>query len=330
MSQNLRSVTELVRRIPLDVVLTYNDVRPRKEGNFTTRFKNKRLNIVVTGEDLWFDNDASIGGRGPIDLALHLHLGVSPKNPSAKQFREAVLWLYELRGGPNQVFSPTGTSSALSSGPVAPQNFEQQSATLAIREDMRWPLVRSYLVDVRRLPGRMVDDLYESGDLYPSFSEKHPQATAACFIHRDLDGVPRGATLRSTNPNSAFQQSIGAKAGAWFRIGNIGASSAMIVTEAPIDAVSYTAMYRPEGVSVLSMGCCHVFPRLIEVAQERGQQLVVALDNAPEADEAFRKCVEYQRLHFPNGEPPTRHAPLRKDWNDDLRFALPTSRGAHL
>jgi len=83
---------EHARGTSLDQLLAYHGLLSRKEGS-TMRYKNDRFNIVVSDGGLWFDNTASLGGRGAIDLILHVKFGVNPRTASSQQFREAVAWL---------------------------------------------------------------------------------------------------------------------------------------------------------------------------------------------------------------------------------------------
>lgn len=298
------------REILLGTILQHVGLTPRREGT-TTRYKNDQFNIVVSPNNLWFDNAAAVGGRGPIDLALHLKCRANPRLASAHHLREALDWLADLR--PLNLPPPSAQS------PELPRpSFEDQAARLAIRDDDRWPLARNYLVRSRRLPGQLVDELAKSNDIYASFSTTQPELTGVCFVHRNLEGQPRGATIRpvTAEPSAAF--SIGEKTGAWFTLGFPAHAREAIVVEAPIDAISYWAMKPTDNAVVLAMSAAHVFPSVLKATHERKWQLTVAFDNDAGGKTGWDRCLENHGVLYPNDPPPSRMTPALKDWNKDL------------
>ena len=315
------TVLDQVRQIPLESILAYHGLAPRREGT-TTRYKGEAANIVLTGSQLWFDNATSVGGRGVIDLVLHLRYGVSPRAAGRHDFENAVRWL--------STFQP-GAAVTLPSHQDRPEppkeTFEQQAARLAIRDDERWSAARRYLLDVRGLPSDLVDGLYHQGDVYASFSEKRPGKTGACFVHRDLAGRPCGATIRPIDQDPAFPISIGEKRTAWFTLGDLGSAKEVVVTEAPIDAISYVAIRRSPDTAVLAMSGSHVFRPVLQAAHDRRWHLAVAFDNDHAGLAGYESCRENQDLLFPDDPPVQRIAPRGKDWNDDLRQGVSATRG---
>jgi len=313
------------RDIPLGTILGHFGLTPRREGA-TARYKNDQYNIVVSPNNLWFDNAAAIGGRGAIDLTLHLKYQANPRMASNADLRDAIDWLAAFQPG-------TGPTASM---PVAPQpaflkeSFASQTARLAIRDDARWPLARDYLLRSRRLPGDLVGQLYEHKDIYASFSRTRPEVTCVCFVHRNLEREARGATIRSTTPGPSSACSIGEKTTAWFTIGNPRHATRAIVVEAPIDAISYAAMNRTDGAVVAAMSCAHVLPSVLQAAHERRWPLTVAFDNDPAGNAGWERCQETQRLLYPNDPAPQRIMPVAKDWNDDLCAAPRRSHGRSL
>lgn len=313
-----------LRDIPLGPILGYFGLTPRQEGS-TTRYKNDRFNIVVGGNALWFDNAASVGGRGAIDLILHLKYGVNPRSASDRDLQEAMRWLATFR--PETV----STAETATSAPSAlKESFTSQAARFAIRDDARWPLARNYLLNTRRLPSDLIDQLYHQGDLYASFSQARPEQTGVCFVHRNLAGEVRGATIRTAADGSGFCQSIGEKQGAWFTLGDPCQANRAVLVEAPIDAISYVALKRPEKAVVLAMSCSHVFRPVLQAAHERLWPLTVGFDNDRAGHAGWERCQEDQRLLYPDDPPARRIVPAGKDWNDDLRAAPGLGHGRRL
>jgi hypothetical protein len=314
-----------IRELPLGTILGQFGLMPRREGS-TTRYKNDQYNIVVSPNNLWFDNAASVGGRGAIDLTLHLKCRANPRLASEANIREAIGWLAAFEPGTDAAASV----ALMPKAGLVRESFANQTARLAIRDDARWPMARNYLAQSRRLPRELVNRLFERGDIYASFSKSRPELTGVCFVHRDLEGQPRGATIRNASAGPGPSFSIGEKANAWFTLGNPRHAHRAIVVEAPIDAISYAAMKRTDGAVVAAMSCAHVFPSVLQAAHERRWPLTVAFDNDPAGNTGWERCQETQRLLYPNDAPALRIQPAAKDWNDDLCAAARHSQGRRL
>jgi hypothetical protein len=314
---------EEARQISLDAILTSQGLHAHREGS-TARYKNDQFNIVTSGHGLWYDNAVSIGGRGAIDLALHLRCNVQPRLASPAQIHQALQWLGELShvplipSGPQTLDQPT------------PEPFERQAARLAIRDDARWPMVRHYLVRSRRLPHDLVEELHTRGDIYASFSEARPEQTHVYFAHRSLEGDIRGATIRTASEGSGFLFSIGEKQAAWFTVGDLKTAQALVVVEAPIDAASYQALRSNPDTAILATSCSHVFQPILEAAHERKWPLTIAFDNDRAGHAGADRCLAHYAALYPADPAPYRQCPVLKDWNDDLRAAISLSHGRGL
>lgn len=304
-------LAETVRRIPLEAIFAYYGLIPRREGA-SLRYKSDRVNIVAGGNALWFDNAASVGGRGPIDLLLHLRYGVAPKQAASRDVAEAIRWLAEFHPTPG-----VGIPAQPIQAPKPRESFEAQAAKFALRDDARWPMVRSYLVGVRALPTDLVDAAYGRLDLYASFPIRHPARTNVCFVHRDLGGNVRGATTRPADGGDGFL-SIGEKQGAWFTLGDVATASRLVITEAPIDALSYAALHRPDRTVILAMSGAHVYEPVLRAAHDRLWPISVGFDNDRAGNAGWERCRENHRILFPDDAPPRRIVPAGKDWNEDL------------
>jgi hypothetical protein len=322
------SLIEQVREIPLESILAYHGLAPRLEGT-TARYKNDRFNIVVGGNGLWFDNAASVGGRGAIDLILHVKYGVNPRRVSDRQFREAVGWLAIFEPGAG-VMNAGGGLAATPQPPLPKESFVSQAARLAIRDDARWLLARNYLLHVRRLPSNLIDQLFHRGDIYASCSEARPEKTGVCFVHRNLAGDIRGATIRAATDGPGFPLCIGEKQGAWFTLGDPERSSRAVLVEAPVDAISYAAIKLPEEAVILSLSGSHASRPVLDAAHGRRWELVIGFDNDRAGNAGWERCRENYTLLYPDDPSPSRTLPVRKDWNDDLRAAPRHSHGRRL
>jgi hypothetical protein len=311
------------RQLPLDAVLASQGLNARREGS-TTRYKDERFNIVTSNHGLWFDNAASVGGRGAIDLALHLQCKVQPRHASPSQIHEAIQWLGTLSNAP----APVASVPAALQKPEK-ESFSSQAARLAVRDDPRWPLARHYLLQVRRLPGDLVDHLHQAGDIYATFSQERPQQTGVCFVHRNLGDDACGATIRNIGTGSG-SFSIGEKQAAWFAIGDPAGARQAVLVEAPIDAISYAALKRPEETIILSVSGSHATRPVLDVAHARRWELAIGFDNDGPGHAGWEHCRDNYALLYPDDPRPSRTPPAGKDWNDDLRTALRHSQGRRL
>jgi hypothetical protein len=311
-----------VREIPLESILACHDLTSHREGS-TTRYKNDQFNIVTTGNGLWFDNAASVGGRGAIDLILHLKFGAHPRMASDRQFHEAIDWLETFQPG-------TGTEPPAQGPPKATlfkESFASQAARLAIRDDARWPMAQSYLIQTRRLPADMVNRLHDRGNIYASVSQLYPEQTGVCFVHRNLQGEARGATIRSIAAGPGYAFSIGEKAGAWFALGDPAQVARAVLVEAPIDAISYAALREPQATVVLAMSGSHASRAVLEVAHERRWEMAIGFDNDRAGHAGWERCRENYEFLYPDDPQPSRIIPRGKDWNEDLMMAPRLNRG---
>ena len=322
------SLVEQVREIPLESILAHHGLAPRPEGAMA-RYKNDQFNIVTGGNGLWFDNAASVGGRGAIDLILHLKYGAHPRMASDREFREAIGWLATFEPGTG-VMNAGGVLAAAPHPQPPKESLASQAARLAIRDDARWPLARNYLLHARRLPSHLVDHLYHRGDLYASFSEARPEKTGISFAHRNLAGEVRGATIRAAADGPGFPLCIGEKQGAWFTLGDPGRTSRAVLVEAPIDAISYAALKWPEEAVILAMSGSHASRPVLDAAHGRRWELAIGFDNDRAGHAGWERCRENYTLLYPDDPPPSRTLPAGKDWNDDLRAAPRHSHGRRL
>jgi hypothetical protein len=309
------------RLIPLERIFSSQGLNPHREG-MTTRYKNDQFNIVVSNHALWFDNAASVGGRGAIDLALHLHAKVAPRQATPSQIHDAINWLGRLDGGG----APTPSES---SPKTAPEPFADQAARLAIRDNERWPLARLYLLQDRRLPRDLVDHYHQSGDIYATFSKDRPELTGVCFIHRNLQDAACGATIRGLG-RQAGSFSIGEKHGAWFAVGDVDLARKAVLVEAPIDAISYAALKRPADTVILSVSGSHATQPILEAVHARRWELAIGFDNDGPGHAGWEHCSKNYRLLYPDDPQPHRTLPTLKDWNKDLQEAPRLSHGRRL
>ena len=204
----ISELADQVRGIPPRDVLERYGFEVRPEGT-TLRARSEHHNIVVTGSR-WFDNKAEVGGGAAIDLVIHL----AKVNFSAA-CRSLASEFLPLAAGQSPLSFPKSCQR-----PSHPEkkSFEQLAALYAVREDSNWPIARAYLVEQRKIPPALVDELHGRGSIY---ANDHRPNLSLVFLHRDQHGKVRGATLRDTKHQSVFRPCLGNKLSAWFAVGEL-------------------------------------------------------------------------------------------------------------
>jgi hypothetical protein len=297
----LQEVADEVRGADLEDVAAHLGLECDRHDKH--KWRNGDHIISISGP-LFMDWLADAGGRGAIDLVMHVQ-GV--------EFKEAVEWLSgrDFSQRPAQVTTY-----------VQPEEREPRVLEVPAANEHRWAGVREYLVEGRKLPAVLVDRLSERGLI---FADDHQNAV---FLRHQLQaqtwsrGEVIGASLRGTwgeqnhfhglAPGSARDQG-------WFWIGTgQGPVNRVLLVESPIDAMSLAVLDRaqrgPEGVSIyLSTDGSGGVPveALKTVLRSRG--LVAAAFDADVAGETMAWRVAQQ---VPGIE---RLTPNQgKDWNEVL------------
>jgi hypothetical protein len=260
--------------------------------------------IISISGPLFMDWLADAGGRGAIDLVMHVQ---------RVEFKEAVEWLSGLDFSQRPA-QATGSAQAKDSEPRA----------LEMPEDSprRWDAVREYLVERRKLPAVLVDRLHERELVYADVYQN------GVFVRHSLQarswqrGEVVGASLRGTwGENNPFHGLApgSARDQGWFWIGTgQGPVQRVLLVESPIDAMSLAMLDRaqrgPEGVSIYlsTDGSGGVPVEALKAVLQSGGLVAVAFD-ADVAGEVMAWRVAQQ---VPGIE---RMTPNQgKDWNEAL------------
>lgn len=195
------------------------------------------------------------------------------------------------------------------------KSFEELATLYAVREDSNWTIARAYLVEQRKIPPPLVDELHGRGSIYANDHRPNPSLV---FLHRDQHGKVRGATLRDTRDQSAFRPCLGNKLSAWFAVGNLEKTDRIVAVESLIDALSYYSLFGSGCDSLAAVSCAGaIVPRdLMLHAREARKAFVVAFDNDAAGECGGQKARD-ETLDWAGFELSS-ECPKRKDWNDDL------------
>jgi hypothetical protein len=257
--------------------------------------------IISISGPLFMDWLADKGGRGAIDLVMHVQ---------EVEFKDAVEWL----SGRDLSHRPVPISTHTREEDSEPRPLEMPAAN-----ERRWDAVREYLVETRKLPAVLVDRLHERGLV---FADDHQNAV---FIRHSLTnntwvrGEVTGASLRGTwgednhyhglAPGSARDQG-------WFWIGTgNGPVRQVLLVESPIDAMSLALLNKERrvqpGVTIyLSTDGLGGFPiEGLKPILQNGGRVVAAFD----ADQAGELMAWRLAQQLPGVERLTPKG--SKDWN---------------
>ena len=216
-----RERADKLRAVPLAAVMRFCGARadPYDRSKWHTR----QGVLTVTGAK-FMNWNCGRGGGGAIDLVMHLQ---------KVGFGQALQWLEQHFGTAASLpASAPSPRQPLSLPPPCPQRLEQ---------------VRRYLVEERRLPPRLLQPLFQSGDLYADARAN------AVFLLRGKDGRPVGAELRGATSCSWRGMAPGSrKDHGYFALPNPSLEG-ILLCESAIDAISAHA-FHPEYRCVSTAG----------------------------------------------------------------------------
>lgn len=305
--------TEELRRIPLADVLHAHGLRLRTvKGEKVYADASQHFVIKVTN-DLFSDRkDSLLGGKGALDLVMHLQ-GVD--------FKQARTWLVDTFYGGKAV-------TRIARPQLKDVEDEPKPLRLYPANDNNLNAVREYLIEKRGLSKEIVEYGISIGTIYANSMK------SCVFIHRDPEGHTTGAEWRSTDTNLRGTASGTEKQFGWFYLGDMRTALRYVVVEAPIDTLSYIELHKEGDISktcFISLNGAAIPKTLLQYIASRakeadGVELIWALDNNPvgkksreAADKSFARTMqmldELETGFLVNVQ---RDEPVEKDWNDQL------------
>jgi hypothetical protein len=242
--------------------------------------------LTVTGTK-FINWNCGRGGGGAIDLVMHLQ-GVG--------FGQALQWL-EQHFAAAAMLPETARPlrQPLSLPPPCPRRLEQ---------------VRRYLVEERRLPPRLLQPLFQSGDLY---ADTHGNAV---FLLRGKDGRPVGAELRGAGSYPWRGMAPGSrKDHGYFAVPNASMED-ILLCESAIDAISAHALH-PEYRCISTAGA-RPDPAWLPELLTQSRYLYCGFDLDGTGESMARAMI----ARYPSIQ---RLRPPRNDWNATLQSEPPAA-----
>lgn len=293
---SLRAEADQLRGLDLPKVLNKlygaREAHDSKPTYKTRKFELPDGGKLATTGDLWIDNLTGKGGKGAINLVMHL------SGYDQNGYKQAVRELAET-------FGINGAKRAVTRhiSDTIPQQAEHIAAQ-AVKEPVQlpqpcpetWRRVRGYLTRERKLPERLVDAAHAKGLVY---SDRRGNCVFPC-------DKKSGAYIRGTG-QQPFKRTMGQ--------GHLpyslkGADNKIIVTESAIDALTLKTMHPAS--AVIATGGNMPLERLQPYLAGKDVYLAHDKDKAGEAQAARIKeqHPQAQRLAPPQG----------KDWNAYLQL----------
>jgi hypothetical protein len=231
--------------------------------------------IAVT-DHKWIDNTTHFGGYGALDLVIYL---------SSVSLNDAAQYLESIDGLSidNEKFKCT----------------DFKSTNIPAHSKGTWSFVKTYLTDVRKIPESLINIMHAKSLIW---SDKNRN----CVFPRDLNS---GAYLRGTLPGIPFKLTIGRNGRPYV----IPGDDLIIITEAPIDAISLKYYYPT--ATVLATGGRIGFDK-IEPYLTNASKVLFAQDNDPAGEEQARNFNKVIKIESERLLPKYN----LKDWNDVLKF----------
>jgi hypothetical protein len=190
----------------------------------TRKFKvNEHGSIAVTG-DLWIDNRSGEGGKGAVNLVMHV------EDWPRERAHDAFGLLAEHFG--SGYIPSANARKAASNGPAATPRPAPEPFAMPEPVEENWPRARHYLEEVRKIPAALIDWAYDR-DLIFADSRSNlvfvRDGGEGCFKRGSYDPKDR----------SAFKQTLGRDAGPMVLPGTDGR---VFVAEGPTDAFALKAI----------------------------------------------------------------------------------------
>ena len=246
--------------------------------------------IFSINNQKFYDHLDLKGGYGAIDLVMHVQ---------GQNFTEALKWLSDgKRELPRSYLRPS-----------QPKAVERQPFQLPNADDSKWLAVRQYLVEKRKLPAALVDELHNQGIIYADNKQN------AVFLRQDIKGNVTGASLRGTYKDSSFKglATGSRRENGWFSFfQGEGQLKRIVLVESAIDALSAAALAEQPGKAMfISTDGAGSIP--VHWLQQQGVVVIAAHDQDRAGEEmAWRLAMEVTSV--------TRATPTYgKDWNEQLK-----------
>jgi hypothetical protein len=311
----MKRTTERIKDLDLGLVLEklgfIKDLEKHKKTDKKTQYRQGKTEgnkyfgdriSVDLNRSFWMDHSNNIGGKGSVDLVIHIN---------CCDFKNAKSWLIKEFG----IYEATG---AVISKTVTEIQVDERSNSVTSAPPVsvvkNIHKVRDYLVNIRKIDPVVIDHLITSGRLYAD------QRNNCCFVYGNLKKI-EGVEQRGTVPGRKYNRFMGEK-NVTFKAPQYSSEiKKIVVVESAIEALSYNELYRDSGylvVSITGSGNGKFMKQITDYAKKENIEVIIALNNDIPGRKAAKSLVNICKLEDLNV---IRILPVEEgvDWNDILK-----------
>lgn len=291
---------EQLRSTPLDLVAQKLGLERDRDHNW--KDEARTVAISITGRK-FYDHKAQKGSGGAFDLVMYY---------LQCDFQTAKAWMLSNIGADALIAESVSAIYRQAKKEAkelqkSVQNGTQATYVPPAPVEANWSAVKRYLTKARELSEEIIERMHERGEIY-----------ADRFRNAVFKG-PAGAILRGTNDLNPFKgHAKGSNRSIAWR-GIVGSKEnfdqLLVISENPIDAISYIQGNHLEGTAASTGGVTATMPENLRNAAWR--RIIVAFDNDANGKSFGEKLVkDIKSRGFKNVE--SRYPRHLKDWNAHL------------
>ncbi len=273
-----------LREQPLEKVAEYLGLE--RDSKDKKKWRGNGQTFSINGEK-FYDHINQKGGGGAIDLVMASE-GI--------KYQEAVDWLKERFITSEGVIERPATRRTEEAN-IIPK--PKEPFVEPIRDDSKWPAVRDYLINDRKIKDFVVDRMHEIGILYADGKQNAVFLRHECKYEDGnfVRGKSTGANIRGTYPGSDYkglaEGTVREDGWHWFEVGK-GQLQKIVLAEAPIDGLSCAILDKNrEGKTIyLSADGSGPIPvEQIRQAMDQGARVAIAYDSPEIGSEHSQKAA---------------------------------------
>lgn len=218
--------------LPLERIAVELGLKPN--GRQTGQWQNASQTISITG-DRFYDWQALSGGTGAIEFVMYLQ---------QCDFRAAIVWLRDRWGDAATVQAVIRQTEEIL------QSEAKKLFVLPELGEQHWQAVNASLTKTFKLPGTLVERLYQARLLYPD------QAGQVVFVHRSLNTqTANGATVYSIKQKTETVADGSWRRQGWFYLDSEGGIKRVVLVDSAIAVLAKFVFDQPvpSGVRYLAV-----------------------------------------------------------------------------
>jgi ATP-dependent exoDNAse (exonuclease V) alpha subunit len=273
-----------LREQPLEKVAEYLGLE--RDSKDKKKWRGNGQTFSINGEK-FYDHINEKGAGGAIDLVMASE-GI--------KYQEAVNWLKERFITSEGVIERPATRRT-EEAHIIPK--PKQPFVEPIRDDSKWPAVRDYLINERKLNHHIVDAMHEIGILYADGKQNAVFLRHECKYEDGnfVRGKSTGANIRGTYPGSDYkglaEGTVREDGWHWIGMGD-GPIKKIVLAEAPIDGLSCAMLddnRKGRTIYLSADGSGPIPVEQIRQAMDQGARVVIAYDSPEIGSEHSQKAA---------------------------------------